>query len=172
MSKIALLTRYIFFFLFFSIGAGSIALSFLAPEILENYNSADQLHLTEASNKKLEERIDTYDRQIEMATDDPDILIRLQHKKFGTKPNQQDAAFPQPSEELMKIANEAMNENKSADIALPSKFRKYIEQSAEEKTRKGLFYAGAALILIAFICFGAPKRKLADKQKPEAQAQG
>ncbi len=163
MSKIALLTRYFFFCLFFAIGAGAITLSFLAPEMLDNYKSIDQLHRTEATNKELEERIDTYDKQIEMTINDPDILIRLQQKKFGTETPQEDAAFPQPSDELMQIAKKAMGETEVT--ALPSsRLRKYIEQSAEKKTRKGLFYSGAALVLIAFICFGAQK-----KQKPEAQ---
>jgi hypothetical protein len=170
MSKMALLIRYIFFCLFFTIGAGSIALSFLAPEILENYKSIDQLHRTEAGNVTLEERIDTYDKQIEMAQDDPDILIRLQQKTFGIRPSQENAAFPEPSKELMQSANKAMKETENSSAA-PSKLRKYIEQSADKKIRKGLFYSGAALILIAFICFGAPKRKLANKQNPEPQPQ-
>ena len=164
MSKIALLIRYISFCLFFAIGAGSIALSFLAPELLENYKSIDELNRTEIGNIKLEELVDTYDKQIETARKDPDILKRLEKKTFGTQTPQEYAAFPQASDELLQFAKRAMKETEDA-AAPPSKFRKYIEQSAKKKTRKGLFYSGAALILITFVCFAAPK------QKPKAPSQ-
>jgi len=168
MSKTALFIRYIFFCLFFAIGAGSMTLSFLAPEILENYRSIEQLERTEANNKKLEELIKIYDKQIDMAESDPDILKRLQQKILGTDTPQDDAAFPQASEELMQLAKKALAETEK-NIAPPTKFRKYIEHSAEKNNRLGLFYSGAALILIAFICFGTPKRKPAKTQGPQEQ---
>jgi 3-hydroxy-3-methylglutaryl CoA synthase len=164
MSKIALLTRYIFFCLFFAIGAGSIALSFLAPELNDNYNSTDQFQLTEASNIKVQELIDVYDKQIEAAKNDPDMIKRLELKTFGTESNNENAAFPEPSDKFLQAATKALEETQDAEPA-PSKFRKYIEQSADKKTRQGLFYSGSALILIAFICFAASKQK----QEPEAQ---
>ena len=158
MSKTALFIRYIFFCLFFAVGAGSMTLSFIAPELLKNYESIDQLRLTEAGNEKLVERIDTYDTQIEMAKTDPEILIRLEEKIFGTESTHENAAFPQSSEGLTKLARKALDET-DQNVTPPTKFRKYIEHSADKKNRLGLLYSGAALILIAFVCFGLPKRK-------------
>lgn len=136
-----------------------MALSLLAPELNENYKSIDQLHLTEASNIKLEELIDTYDKQIQTAKKDPSVLTRLERKTLGTQTQQENDAFPQPSEELTEVAIKAM---KGTEIAAepPTRFRKYIERCADKKTRKGLFYSGAALILITFICFGAKRQKI------------
>ncbi|MBW8015947.1 MAG: hypothetical protein FVQ82_07150 [Planctomycetes bacterium] len=148
-----------------------MTLSFLALEILDNYESIDEIKRIEASNEKLQELINIYEKQIEMAKSDPDILNRLQRKTFGTETPPEDAAFPQASQELIKLARKALAETEKT-IARPAKLRKYIEHSAEKKNRLGLFYSGAALILIAFICFSAPKRKQPVKQKPEAQAQG
>lgn len=135
-----------------------MTLSFVAPELLKNYESIDQLRLTEAGNEKLQQRIDTYDTQIEMAKTDPDILIRLDEKVFGTQTTQENAAFPQTSEGLTKLARKALNETDKKS-APQTKFRKYIQHSADKKNRLGLFYSGAALILIAFVCLGAPKKQ-------------
>ena len=145
-----------------------MALSFLAPEILENYESIDKLKHTEADNKKLQKRINTYEKQIETAKSDPDILSRLQRKTFGTETPPQDTALPQSSHELTRLARKALAETEPTVYA-PSKLRKYIEQSAEKRNRLGLFYSGAALILIAFIFFGTPKRKPDAKQNLESQ---
>jgi len=158
MSKTALFIRYIFFCLFFAVGAGSMTLSFIAPELLKNYKSIDQLRLSEANNEKLQQLINTYDKQIEMAMTDPEILARLEEKIFGTESTHENAAFPQSSEGLTKLARKALSET-DQNVAPPTKFRKYIEHSADKKNRLGLLYSGAALILIAFICFGTPKRK-------------
>lgn len=165
MTKPAAFLRYIFFCMFFTIGAGSIALSFLAPELSENIRNIDQLEQTLQNNEKLEELLEIYDRQIEITKSDPDILKRLERKTLGKDPTEQDTAFPVPSQKRLELARQAINENAKIQ-APPSKLRKYIEHSAKPKTRKGLFYAGAALILIAFIFFGTPKQKL------EAPAQG
>lgn len=135
-----------------------MTLSFIAPEVLKNYQSIDQLRLTQAGNEKLQQRIDTYDKQIEMAKNDPEILARLEEKIFGIQATQENAAFPKSSEGLTKLARKALDETDKS-IAPQSKLRKYIEHSADKKNRLGLLYSGAALILISFICFGAPKRK-------------
>ena len=163
MSKFSLFTRYIFFCMFFAIGAGSITFSFLAPEILQNYKSMEALERTKINNKKLEDLIDTYDMQIEMTRIDPDVLARLEEKTFGTQTPFDDTVFPYASEELMKLARKALDETEKI-IVPTTTFRNYVHHSSNKRNRMGLFYAGAALILIAFICFGAPK-----KQKPEAQ---
>ena len=88
MTKPAAFLRYIFFCVFFTIGACSIALSFLAPELSENFRSMDQLENTLQNNKKLEELLDVYDRQIEAAKSDPDILKRLERKTLGKDPDE------------------------------------------------------------------------------------
>ena len=130
MSKISLLIRYIFFCLFFAVGAGSMTLSFVAPELLKNYESIDQLRLAEANNEKLQQRIDTYDTQIEMVKIDPEILIRLEEKIFGTQTTQENAAFPHTSEGLTKLARKALDETDKS-IAPQTKFRKCIELNPE-----------------------------------------
>jgi hypothetical protein len=170
MSKFTLFVRYIFFCLFFAIGAGSITFSFLAPEMLENYKSMEALERTKINNKKLEDLIDTYDMQINMTKTDPDVLARLEEKTFGTETQFDDTTFPQASEELMKLARKALDETEKI-IVPTTTFRNYVEHSSNKRNRMGLFFSGAALILIAFICFGAPKRKLAKKQNPEPQPQ-
>lgn len=152
-----------------------MALSFLAPEWNENYKSIDQVRRLEASNPKLKERIDTYDKQIQTLENDPGILTRLAEKTLGIDTHNENEAFPQPSNELLEIANRALSEVEKTD-APKTKLREYIERCADKKTRKGLFYSGAALIMITFICFGAAKRKqtntenAGDPEAPESPA--
>lgn len=135
-----------------------MTLSFLAGEIKDNYQSIDKLKHTEDDNKKLRQLIVTYEKQIAAAENDPEMLKRLQKKILRTGELQEDAALPQAPEDLIKLARKALSENDRI-AAAPSKLRKYIERSAEKRNRMGLFYSGAALILIAFIFFGTPKKQ-------------
>jgi len=134
-----------------------MALSFLAPELDENYRNIDQLQRTLQNNEQLEELLEIYDRQIEATKSDPDILKRLERKTLGKEPVEQDTVHPVPSDKYLQLAEKAIKDN-NAKQTTPPKLRKYIEQSAKPKTRLGLFYAGAALILTAFICFGTPRK--------------
>ena len=159
MTKIGLLVRFIFFCLFFAIGASAMSLSILAPEILENYRNIDELKRNQQINKRLSELVEIYAAQIEIIENDPEVAQRLEEKTFGsTEPKNTDGAFPTPTQEFIEMANTVLEETQAPKASM-SKYRKYIEQSARPKNRKGLFWSGAALIMIAFIFFGAPSRK-------------
>lgn len=156
MSKLGAFFRYIFFCLFFSLGAGAMTLSFMAPELLANLKSIEYLNKTEYNNEKLKEMIDIYQRKIDMIENDPQALERLKRKTFGIEPSDDSTVFPKATLEELELADAALKTeiNKPADN---NKLAIYLERSAEPIAKKGLFLAGAALILISFVSFGTIK---------------
>lgn len=144
-----------------------MALSFLAPEILSNLNGIEHLNKTNADNEKLKEMIGIYQRKIEMVENDPEALKRLQRKTFGTEPADQDTVIPKATLVELKLAEQALASTESSPPP-PSKVRYYLERSSKPLHKIGLFLAGASLIMIAFVCFGAIKNPPPNKNnKPK-----
>ena len=159
------LVRYVLFCLFFAVGAGAVALSILADEMRDYCEGRNLLEKTSADNEDIEFLTIEYEAQIDEIRNDPNILGRLRRVTLGREPSAEDTAFPRASQELLSEAGAAV----LADLRTSRPAReipKWVKRSSEPNVRRSLFFAGAGLVLVTFIFFGAPARK-----NPKDQAQ-
>ena len=153
MKKAASILRYLFFCIFFVLGASAITLSILSDEITQNYKNIENLNLIEENSEKLERLIKAYDLQIEQVMNDPEILERLSRRIVEGV-----GADPVATRQELRIATEILNPPSDPNEAVPL-LRTYAERATRQHVKQGLFFSGAGLILIAFTFFGAPKQK-------------
>jgi hypothetical protein len=156
MSKTQAFMRYIFFCIFFAVGIAAIFLSIKADEIYSLYESSSLLSQTGAANQRLTDLNTEYDLQLKTIENDPNIISRLKAVELGQQPQRAETVFPDAPDEIIAIAKEALKNNdnlKPAESAIP----KWASRITEPRIRKGLFFAGAALVLLSFVCFGTLK---------------
>jgi len=164
MTKTHLFIRYIFFCIFFALGAAAILTAIAADEIRDYYQSRDLLNQTLQSNKKIENMLAEYDRQLSYIDNDPNILARLKPAVLGRQPQRDQTAFPVAPEKMIAKAKAALSSDRQTsppDSTIPE----WSTRIAKPAVSKALFFAGAGLILISFICFGTPSPKKLQKQK-------
>jgi len=153
MYKLVLTIRFILFAVFFLVGAGAIVLSLLCePELKEYYESRAYLNEIQEQNNKIEDLTRKSEAQIALIESEPNILERLSPLTFGRKPQAPDTAFPQSDNEALRNQTEELLsqiQEKPASDPVPN----WLNRVLDRKTRRGLFGAGAGLILITFIFF-------------------
>ena len=163
MNRAASIVRYIFFCIFFAAGASAITLSILADEITRNYQSIEQLKLTEEDTARLEELLKAYDLQLEQVKNNPEVLERMRRKILGENDQDGDTTQPIATLEELRFAEEALSRSSEAN-ATHSRFRIYAERATKKHVKQGLFLSGSGLILIGFTFFGASKNKLVSRE--------
>lgn len=164
MTKTQAFIRYIFFCIFFAIGAAAMLIAIKADEIKDYYQSRDLLTQAEQSNKKIENMLAEYDRQLAYIDNDPNILARLKPAVLGQQPQRDQTAFPIAPEKMIAKAKAALSSDQpvtASDNSVPQ----WAIRIAKPAVSKALFFAGAGLILISFICFGTPDPKKLQRQK-------
>ncbi len=158
MKKTVSIVRYLFFCIFFVVGASAIALSILSDEITQNYKNIENLNLIEENSEKLERLIKAYDLQLEQVMNDPEILERLSRRILGTDSQEDGVAEIMATRQELRIATEILNRHSDPNETTPM-LRTYAERATQKHVKKGLFLLGSGLILTAFIFFGEPKQK-------------
>jgi hypothetical protein len=164
MKQFILTVQFLFFCVFFSIGAGAIVLSILIdPELTTYYSNLQYLEDTRLENETLVSLTDQYQAQIDLITKEPNVLGRLKPLTFGRPPaaDEQTAVPTADSRELMQTAKvilDAMNQPPP-----PMPIPKWLERCMQKNFRTALFASGAGLVLISFIFFGTPKPQDSDK---------
>ncbi len=157
MHKLALTIRFILFAVFFLVGSGAIVLSLLCePELKEYYESRAYLNDIRQQNEKIKELTRKYEAQIALIESEPNILERLSPLTFGHKPQAPNTAFPQADNAALRNQTEnllSQIQEKPTENPVP----KWLIRVIDRKTRRGLFGAGAGLILITFIFFTLDK---------------
>jgi hypothetical protein len=149
--------RCILFCMFFSIGAGTIAVSMLIhPEVSKYYQNISQLNQIDQGNKKIEKLITQYDAQIEQIEKDPNLLSKLKTITFGDEPALDGAVMPKASNEQLAQAKEALLHDLQVKDNKPI-IPIWVQRCREARSRRILFTSGCALILTAFIFFGTPR---------------
>jgi hypothetical protein len=169
MTKTHVVIRYIFFCIFFALGAAAMLIAIKADEIKDYYQSRDILTQTQQSNKKIETMLTEYDRQFSYIDNDPNVLARLKHAVLGQQPQRDQTAFPTAPEKMIAKAKAALSDDQQiapSDNSAP----KWSTRITKPAVSKGLFFAGAGLILVSFICFGTPSRKKLQQQKDEDES--
>jgi len=161
------LVRYFLFCFFFAVGTGAVALAVLADEMRDYYEGKNLLAKTLADNEDIQFLTIEYEAQIHEIRNDPNIVLRLERVTLGREPGAEDTAFPTASEELLTEAGSAV----LANLRTPRPARKiptWAERVSEPNIRYSLFFAGAGLVLVTFIFFGAPAKKVAENQPEQA----
>lgn len=143
--------RLILFCIFFSVGAGAVALSLLAGELKVYYENKQALWRIEHANREVEQLTERYTQQIEQIERDPNQLRKLRWAVLGEEPNEPGKVFPQvDARELARVMAviETMQEPE------PNMVPPWVKRSNQVNMRYGLFFAGAGLIVTTFIFFG------------------
>ncbi|HOK65368.1 MAG TPA: hypothetical protein PLV55_01015 [Anaerohalosphaeraceae bacterium] len=157
-TRISLIIRFLFFCVFFSIGAGTVAFSILLdPELSIYFRNRRVLAQLEAENKRIEELTEKYQMQIDMIRREPNLLGRLELVTFGKayRPKEADASnVPIFDKNLQETARAVLAEidSKPEDPPMP----KWFERCLQPNIRTALFLAGSGLVIITFIFFGSP----------------
>ncbi|MBC8218261.1 MAG: hypothetical protein H8E73_07335 [Planctomycetes bacterium] len=161
MNKLSLTIRFLLFCLFFLVGASAIVLSILAHPELENYyHNRAMLDELRQQNQTITQLTTGYDARIKLIETEPNILARFSTAAFGQEPEALDTVFPKAANESLRSETERIlkTETQPAPIdPIPTPLARILEP----KTRRALFLAGTALVLITFIFFGTPRQKAA-----------
>jgi hypothetical protein len=153
MYKLLLIIRFILFAVFFLVGSGAIVLSILCdPELKEYYQSRACLNEIQQQNEKIKILTQQYEAQIALIQSEPNILERLSPLTFGQKPQAPDTVFPQADNETLRHQTEKLL-SQIQEIPTENPLPNWLNRILDTKTRRGLFGAGAGLILITFIFF-------------------
>jgi hypothetical protein len=155
--------RLIFFVVFFSIGAASLAISILCDDLVQYYRSRRQLAVTQQSNNRFKSWIADYDVLLEPLEKDPNEVKRLAPAVLGAKPEDANAVYPRATPEQLAAARKALAQDpndQSEGPMLPN----WLTRCSEPRRRITLFIAGSFLILISFTCF-APTKQPPKKEK-------
>jgi hypothetical protein len=151
---------------FFIVGVVSIATSCLFPDLMQYYRDRQILNSLEESIDKLESLNSQYDTLLKNLEKDPNLLSRVAPAVLGTEPLDSNAVYPKATAEELSAAKKALEETsqqKSAKTEVP----KWLIRLSEPRRRLALFIAGAALILLSFICFGYRPKKTNINQSSE-----
>jgi hypothetical protein len=153
MSRSSAILRFVLFCIFFSVGAGAIALSILAEEIETYFANRRTYAQTLEANERIKKLIAEYEAQIEQIEKDPEILKKLERITFGAVEGEEGSEHPRAAVEQLAAARAALLEEiegKKEESAID----RWIGRIAEPKGRMRLFFAGAGLVLITFMFFG------------------
>ena len=156
MRKLTIL-RAVFFVVFFSIGAATLALSILCDELVQHYQHRDLLKAAKQSNEHLQSLNTDYDALLRQLEKDPNLVKRIAPAVLGAAPADTNAIYPKATAELLDAAKEALAKDPNQRTQLPI-VPDWIIQCSKPTQRIVLFLAGAALVLIPFMCFGSAKR--------------
>lgn len=151
--------RFFLFCVFFVVGLFGLGLSILSDELVSYYQSRQDLKAVETTNDKLRSLNEDYDVLLEQLRDDPNLLERVARITLGFGQEDSEAVYPKARPEELAAARAALTkqiEQSSEEVRLP----KWLNRLKEPRRRIGLFMAGAAVILVAFIFFGPTRKNL------------
>jgi hypothetical protein len=159
------------FCIFLGVGIGAIVFSIVVDEINDYYTSRDALVKLEADNERLKKLIEEYDLQLAQASADPEILERLKRVTLGEQPESEDTVYPKATKQDIAVAEAVILAGQHTENH-DDPFRNILDRCMQERIRLSLFVAGAGLVLLTFLFFGAkrPKRPLKDIRFPKTIA--
>lgn len=163
MTRLALIIRFLWFCLFFSVGVGAMTLAILAePELRDYYLSRRALDEVYAQNEKIKELTEQYIARIELIEQEPNVLERIRALAFNQPPHEKDTVFPRGDSQQMRRQTLELFEMLEAKQNVPPPVPDWLQRCIEPNIRRALFLAGAALAMLTFIFFGSPRRKAED----------
>ncbi len=150
--------RILFFMVFFSVGAVSLALAALGPELVSYYDNRSYVGEARNSINRLESLNAKYGTLLTRIEEDPNLVRRVAPVTLGTDVNEPDTVYPRARAKELEAARRALaDEANQSSITGPPL---WLKRCVEPQRRKGLFGAGSALILVSFVCFGQRKKEV------------
>ncbi|HIJ52001.1 MAG TPA: hypothetical protein HPP66_02465 [Planctomycetes bacterium] len=156
--------RVFLFVVFFSIGAGALSGSILCADLLRYYHDRELLEAEKELSNQLKSLNADYDALLEQLDKDPNLIKRIAPATLGVEHNDVDTIYPKATAEQLAAARKALTEDmglNTTDSTLPT----WLTRCKEPARRTMLFFAGAGLILVSFICFGPAKEKSREEAK-------
>jgi hypothetical protein len=153
----------VLFFVLFSIGAISLGGSILSQDLVRYYRNRQLLKAAQQSLERLKSLNVDYDVLLEHLEKDPNLFKRIASAALGTGPADADAIYPRATAEQLAIARRVLAADpnqRPAEPVMPA----WLARCSEPSRRIMLFIAGAALIVISFICF-RPGQAVSKKQQ-------
>jgi hypothetical protein len=156
--------RFVFFVIFFSIGAASLSISILCDELVKYYQNKNRLAVAQQAVDKLKSHNADYDVAIEQWEKDPNYHAkRLAPAILGTKHEDPNTAYPRATPEQIAAARQTLEPDPN-DLSETPKLPNWITRCSEPRRRLTLFIAGSFLVLISFTCF-TPAKQSKKKEK-------
>jgi len=144
--------RAFLFAVFFGIGAATLGGSVLCNDLIRYYYNRQMLKKTEVNLSRLKSLNDDYDALLQQLEKDPNLVKRIAPATIGTEPAEEETIYPRATPEQLAAARAALTED-SKDHATEPTIPDWIIRCSRPSRRILLFFAGASLILISFICF-------------------
>ena len=149
--------RTLLFIVFFSIGAAAMAASALYGDFVRYYRNKHYLNQAERLTSKLKSLNDDYDALLMRLEDDPNLIKRLAPAALGADYTDPNTISPRATAWELAEANKALAKIAEAEPNEPA-MPAWLKRCREPKLRIYLFAAGAALILVSFVCFARIKK--------------
>jgi len=148
---------FVFFVLFFSVGATALSSSILCDDLLQYYRNKELLQDAQESLGRLESLNADYDALLESLEEDPNLIRRLAPATLGPRHQDANAIYPRATAEQLAAARKALmaeSNRQSRSSAMPE----WLSRCSEPRRRTALLVCGVALILTSFVCFRPAKQ--------------
>lgn len=146
------IVRTFFFCIFFGIGAMVLSGSILCDVLLAFYHNKQLLQEQQLRTERLKSLINDYNALLAELERDPNFARRIAPATLGAEPDDADTIYPKATDELQIAARKVLSEDPNQ---IESTVPAWLSRCSEPHRRIILFFAGAGLILISFICFGS-----------------
>ena len=148
---------FVFFVLFFSVGATALSSSILCDDLLQYYRNKELLQEAQESVDRLESLNGDYDALLQRLEEDPNLIRRLAPATLG--PGHQDAngIYPRVTAEQLAAARKALMAESNTQ-SRTSTMPEWLSRCSEPRRRTALLVCGVALILTSFVCFRPAKQ--------------
>ena len=149
--------RAFLFIAFFSIGAAALSVSILCVELRSYYEDLQVEAGEQAKIQQWKSLDGDYDVLLEQFEKDPNLVRRIAPAALGSEPADSEAVYPEVRAEQLAAAKEVLAEE-TGEQAVGPVIPRWLIRVNEPHRRIVLFFAGAVLVLISFICFGPAKQ--------------
>ena len=156
--------RVFLFVVFFGIGAAALSSSILCSDLLRYYHDKELLESEKELSNQLKSLNADYDALLEQLDKDPNLIKRIAPATLGMEHNDVDTIYPKATAEQLAAARKALTEEMGLNTTGAS-LPEWLTHCREPAPRIMLFFAGAGLILVSFICFGPAKKKSGEETK-------
>ena len=165
--------RVFLFVVFFSIGAAALSGSILFADLLRYYNNRELLKAEKELSNRLKSLNADYDALLQQLRDDPNLVKRIALVTLGKEATDANTIYPKATAEQLAAARKALTEETSPASAsggtngnlTETTLPEWLTRCRNRRRRTMLFFAGAGLILISFICFGPAQEKSQEEAK-------
>ena len=154
--------RSFLFAFFFAAGMGTLSFSILCNDLSGYYRNKLLVKSGEQALVQLQELIAEYDILISQVENDPNFTDRAFSATFGKNGEDADIVYPELTREQLEAAKQVLLADD--DLVEAPGMPGWLVRSIEPGKRTALFLAGAFLVLLSFLFFGA-RQEIMKKQR-------